>query len=48
LGHGKRASKCYIMDGEGWKFTKDDSIHPLCICMTIKDDMGCQKLGLRV
>jgi len=44
----KSASRCNITYGEGWKFIKDDLIHMLCICMTIKDDMGCQKLGLKV
>jgi hypothetical protein len=29
-------------------FTRDDSIHPLCICTTIEDGMGCKKLGSRV
>jgi len=26
----------------------DDSIHPLCICTTIEDGMGCKNLGLKV
>jgi hypothetical protein len=30
------------------EFTIDDSIHPFCICMMIKNGMGCQKLGSRV
>ncbi len=45
MGHGKHASRCNIIDGEGWRFTRDDSVHPLCICTTIENDMGCQKLG---
>jgi len=38
---GKYASRCNIMDGEGRRFTRDDSIHSLCICTMIKDGMGC-------
>jgi hypothetical protein len=30
------------------RFIRDDLIHPLCICTTIEDGIGCQKLGLRV
>ncbi len=48
LGHGKCASKCNITNGEGWKFTRADSIHSLCICTMIEDGMGCQKLGWKV
>jgi hypothetical protein len=48
LGRGKHASKCNITNGEGWRFIRNDSIHPLCICMTIEDDIGCQKLRLKV
>jgi hypothetical protein len=48
LGRGKHASKCNITNEEGWRFTKDDSIHSLCVCATIEDGMGCQKLGSKV
>jgi hypothetical protein len=41
MGHGKRASKCSIMDGKGQRFTRDDLIDPFCICMIIKNGMEC-------
>jgi hypothetical protein len=43
LGHGKRALKCCITDGEGWIFTKVDVINPFYICTRIKKGMGCKK-----
>jgi hypothetical protein len=48
LGHGKHASKCNITNGKGWKFIRDDSIHPLCICTTIENAMRGKKLGSKV
>jgi hypothetical protein len=48
LGRGKHASICNITNGKGWRFIKDDLIHLLCMCMTIGDGMGCQKLGSKV
>jgi hypothetical protein len=37
----KVASRCNMTNGERWRFTRDDLIHPLCICTTIEDGMGC-------
>ncbi len=46
LGHGQCGSKCNITNGEGWGFIRDDLIHPLCICTTIEDGMGCKNWDL--
>jgi hypothetical protein len=48
LGCGKHASRCSITNGKQRRFTKVDLINLISICMKIKNDMGCQKLGLKV
>ncbi len=48
LGRGKCGLICNIMNGERCRFTRDDSIHMLCICTIIEESMGCKKLGSRV
>jgi hypothetical protein len=47
MGCGKCGLRCNIINGKR-RFTRDDSIHPLCICMIIEEGMGCKKLGSRV
>jgi hypothetical protein len=48
FGAWEKCFECNITNGKGRKFTKDDLIYPFYICTIIEDDMGCQKLGLRV
>jgi len=36
LGHGKCVLKCNIKDGKGWRFTKNDLIHPSTYAQLLK------------
>jgi len=46
LGCGKHASKCNIWMGKNEDLQK--MIHSFCICMTIENGMGCQKLRSKI